>query len=47
MLKLEELNETFHFNFAKNKGIENLTNGAQYLCIKKAFTPFAAMHMLK
>ena len=47
MLKLEELNETFHFNFAKDRGIETLTNGAYYLCIKKAFTPFAAMHMLK
>ena len=47
VLKLEELNETFHFKFEKNRGIESLVNGAFYLCIKKAFTPFAAMHMLK
>ena len=44
---MEELNETFHFKFDKSRGIESLTNSAQYLCIKKAFTPFAAMHMLK
>ena len=47
MSKLEDLNETFHFKFEKTRGIETLTNGAYYLCIKKAFTPFAAMHMLK
>ena len=43
--KMEEFNETFHFQF-KKKG-ELLSNGAFYLCIKKAFTPFGAMHMLK
>ena len=47
VLKMEDLNETFHFKFDKNRGIDALTNGAFYLCIKKAFTPFAAMHMLK
>ena len=45
--RFEELNETFGFRFESCKGIENLTNSAHYMCIKKAFTPFAALHMLK
>lgn len=46
----EEMNETFHFKFdGKNgkKAANALINGAYYICIKKAFTPYATLHMLK
>lgn len=43
----EEMNETFFFKFENGSGLDNLTNSAQYICVKKAFTPFAALHMLK
>jgi len=41
----ETTNETFHFKF--NQTQEELTISALYITIKKAFTPFAAMHMFK
>ena len=43
----EERNETFYYDFHKSKGIETLINSCYYICIKKAFTPYAAMTMLK
>jgi len=43
--RLEEINETWYFNFDRSMG--NITNSAIYILIRKAFTPFAAMHMLK
>jgi hypothetical protein len=42
---LETLNETFHFRF--DKQAEALANQALYITVKKAFTPYAALHTLK
>ena len=43
--QLESLNETFYFKF--DKQADQIANQALYITIKKAFTPFAALHMLK
>jgi len=42
---LERVNETFYFKF--DKKVDELSNSALYITIKKAFTPFASLHMLK
>jgi hypothetical protein len=41
----ETTNETFHFKFDSKQ--EEFSNSALYITIKKAFTPFASIHMLK
>jgi hypothetical protein len=41
----EKCNETFFFQFGKAG--EAMHNTALYLAVKKAFTPFAALHTLK
>jgi hypothetical protein len=43
--RFEQLNETFFFQF--DKKAEEISNSALYITIKKAFTPFASLLMLK
>jgi hypothetical protein len=43
---LERINESFYFNYKENE-VLHLTQQALYFSIKKAFTPFAVLYMLK
>ena len=47
--ELEKINETFHFKFNKqDESVKHVTNSSPlYISIKKAFTPFAVLHMLR
>jgi len=42
----EQHNEANHFKFMEEETLP-ITEGSHYICIKKAFTPFAVLHMLK
>ncbi|TNV82043.1 hypothetical protein FGO68_gene12297 [Halteria grandinella] len=43
---LEKINESFYFKYKENE-VMHLTQQALYFSIKKAFTPFAVLYMLK
>lgn len=43
---LEKINESFYFKY-REKEVMHLTQQALYFSIKKAFTPFAVLYMLK
>lgn len=47
--ELEKINETFHFKFNKDdESVKHVThNSALYISIKRAFTPYAVLHMLR
>lgn len=47
--KLENINETYFFNFKQDdESVKYVTsNSALYISIKKAFTPYAVLHMLR
>lgn len=47
--ELEKINETFHFKFKKeDESVKHVTNNsALYISIKRAFTPYAVIQMLR
>ena len=44
--ELEKINESFYFKY-KESEVLHLTQQALYYSIKKAFTPFAVLYILK
>jgi len=47
--ELERINETYYFKFNyQDESVKNaINNSAIYMSIKKAFTPYAVLHMLR
>ena len=47
--EMERINETYYFKFSMNdETMQEITNNsAIYMSIKKAFTPYAVLHMLR
>ena len=46
LAQLEKINETLFFKFSESQ-VQHITNSALYLSVKKAFTPFAVLYILK
>lgn len=44
--ELEKINESFYFKY-KESEVLHLTEQALYYSVKKAFTPFAVLYILK